>query len=305
MISSISILLGNISMWFFLPIVLVKCKPEFATFKYHFKETIIYFIPTIATTIYTVLDKTLIGLITENNDYNGQYESATKIINICKTIGFISIVGVVTSRSSYLFKINDEKLIKKTFVNTLNIVCFFTISISFGLIAISDVFVPLFFGDGYTLTIKMINVMAPLVFIICFSNICGGLYYTPSGKRGQSSIYLIIGSVINLILNIILINIIGPIGACISTLIAEFIISFLYIAYCKIITWEQIFIVIWKKIVAGTVMLVFIYFVGKNIFSNPYFDLVFRILSGAFVYMLTLLLLKDKILIDMFRKVKR
>lgn len=45
-----------------------------------------YFIPTIATSIYTVLDKTLIGVITQNDAQNGYYEQATKIINMAKSV---------------------------------------------------------------------------------------------------------------------------------------------------------------------------------------------------------------------------
>ena len=40
----------------------------------HFKETLVYFIPTVATSIYQVLDKTLIGLITKDPYQNGFYE---------------------------------------------------------------------------------------------------------------------------------------------------------------------------------------------------------------------------------------
>ena len=59
-------LLGSISMWFAL-INLIEIVP-FRQLKVlrHFKETVVYFIPAMAASIYTVLDKTLIGLITHD-----------------------------------------------------------------------------------------------------------------------------------------------------------------------------------------------------------------------------------------------
>ena len=60
LISSSALLLGNLSMWLFLPKVIQREKVDFNNLKYHLKNSFKYFIPTIATTIYTILDKTLI-----------------------------------------------------------------------------------------------------------------------------------------------------------------------------------------------------------------------------------------------------
>ena len=64
-------LLGNITMWTYLPRMLTRV--EFRSlhpFKAHLKQTFAYFIPTIATSVYTVLDKTMIGAITESDENN-------------------------------------------------------------------------------------------------------------------------------------------------------------------------------------------------------------------------------------------
>ncbi len=42
-------------------------------------EKLIYFIPTVATSVYAVLDKTLIGLMTQDDAQNGYYQQADKI----------------------------------------------------------------------------------------------------------------------------------------------------------------------------------------------------------------------------------
>ena len=54
-----STMLGNLSMWLYIPRFITKVDFKTLRFKKHFHETLIYFIPSIATSVYTVLDRTL------------------------------------------------------------------------------------------------------------------------------------------------------------------------------------------------------------------------------------------------------
>jgi len=103
LIMSLTSLLGTMTMWVYLPKFLKKTKIKNLKIFSHLKETFIYFIPTIATSIYTVLDKTLIGLITNDIKENGYYEQASKIINMIKVLTFTSLNTVLGSRNAYLF----------------------------------------------------------------------------------------------------------------------------------------------------------------------------------------------------------
>ena len=86
LIMSLTTLLGTMTMWLYLPKFIEKVNIKELKILPHFKQTLIYFVPTIATSIYTVLDKSLIGVITNNASENGYYEQATKIINITKAL---------------------------------------------------------------------------------------------------------------------------------------------------------------------------------------------------------------------------
>ena len=121
-------LLGNISMWSYLPKFLVKVNWKSLSVKHHYQQTFVYFIPTIATSIYTVLDKAMIGWITQNDFENGYYEQATKILNICKTLVF-SINTVVSSRISFLFAKEAHVEIKQKLETTMNFILFLSIRI--------------------------------------------------------------------------------------------------------------------------------------------------------------------------------
>ena len=301
-INALVIFGGNLSMWIFLPRVLSKTRISFVNIKKHFKETLVYFIPSIAVSIYTVLDKTLIGVICQDDKLNGCYEQGTKILNIAKTISFTGIVGVVSPRMSFLYKINDLEKIKKISLNTLNIVIYLSFAVVVGILSISDIFVPMFFGDGYDEVIKVLYFMMPLCLIICFSNIIGGLYYTPVGKRKQSSLYLIIGAITNLSLNLILIPIWNVYGAIVASIIAELLITFLYLFNSKgFYSIRDILEAIWKKIIAALIMTIVIVLL-KNLdysfFSKKIYNLLVEnliiICIGALTYVGVTIILRDK-----------
>lgn len=314
LITALSTLVGNVSMWIFLPFHLKRARIEKSNIRYHFKETFVYFIPTIATTIYTVLDKTLIGVLipgmvsavdSNGNEVvqklsdieNGYYEQATKIINIVKTMTFVGINGVMASRSSYLYGKQDEEGVKKLLKTTYSITLLLSIGASFGIAAIAKNFVPIFFGEGYDKTICILYVLCILSTVICISNVLGAVYYTPSGRRRDSTKYLIIGSFINLILSVPLILVLKSIGAALASVIAEIVISALYIIHSnKMYSFRQLFQSTWKKIVSGILMFVVVFGFGvwMNGKINAYFLLTIQILLGIAVYMGFLFILKDE-----------
>jgi O-antigen/teichoic acid export membrane protein len=198
-IQSGTLLLGNISMWLFLPKNIKMVRVTRTEIWYHFKNTLVYFIPTIASSIYTVLDKTLIGIITNDDSENGYYEQANKVISLLKTISIFSICVVMESRMAFLYKIGDKGIIHKHIGDCLDSLLFLSIASTFGLVSIAKNFVPLFFGEGYDKTLYLLYLFSPIIFIICLSYTLSSLYYNPVGKRKQTTKYLIIGANINLI----------------------------------------------------------------------------------------------------------
>ena len=100
-------------MWIYLPGMLERVNFRELSIRRHFKETLVYFVPTVATSIYTILDKMLIGIITSDSFENGYYEQATKIINIVKPLCFTALNSMMTARMSYLCSVDNQEEIKK------------------------------------------------------------------------------------------------------------------------------------------------------------------------------------------------
>ena len=80
-------------------------------------------------------------------------------------------------------------------------------------------------------------------------------YYTPSGRRNDSTKYLLCGSAVNLILNLCLIGKYGANGAAFASVVAELSITFLYVKNCNgFMKLGNLLRCMYKKIVAGLLM---------------------------------------------------
>lgn len=297
LLNSAILMFGNLSMWMFLPKFLAKTNVQSLRIAHHFKETLIYFIPTIAISIYTVLDKTLIGLITKDSYQNGYYEQATKIINVAKTASFAALNSVMGARLSYLFATNKIEEAKNKIKTAMDIILFFTIGAMFGIIGVAKIFVPIFFGDGYEPVVELLYLMSPLIVIIGISNCIGSQYYTPIGKTKIASFYMIAGSVVNLCLNLLLIPHFGAKGAVVGSIGAELVITILFVRFDDMyVTWKDLWSRGYKKVLAGCLMLCAIYVVSNNTLLKGIYLLGIQIGVGVIVYVFTAWLLRDSMI---------
>ena len=304
LINSLMQVLSNLSMWIFAPKFLVKVPIRELHIFRHFKETLIFFVPTIAISIYTVLDKTLIGLITKETSQNGYYDKATQLISIVKTFVFSSMGMIMGARTSYLFAANKLQEVKDKIRLTMDYIIFLAIGCGFGILAVSDNFIPLFLGDKFEGSISLLKLMTPLVYIVGISNCLGSLYYSPVGKRRISARFIIIGSITNLFFNLLLIPRFGATGATLGTIIAESVISILYLSFCdKFFTYQQLLLLSYKKVIAGLLMFGFVYLIGL-IPSNAYLVTILQIVLGGTAYTLILVLLRDSIVKISFDLIK-
>lgn len=294
--------LGNLSMWTYLPKFLVKVRLKDLRVRRHFKETLVYFIPTIATSVYTVLDKTMIGALTGSEAENGYYEQATKIINIAKSMIF-SLNTVMSARMSYLFAQKQVDEIKEKLNKSFGFLMMFGIPMMLGIIGVSENFVPWFFGDGYDKTVILLRILSPLIVIISISNCLGAQYLTPSGRRAQSTKGILTGALVNFICNFLLIPRTGALGAAAASVLAEGVISIIYVHMSRgYASWGMIWRNMWKRLMAGGVMLAAVWFIGRG-YRGVMWVTVAQAAVGASIYFLILLLAKDALAYEILGEV--
>lgn len=286
-------LVSNITLWFGIKKQVKRVKFSELNCKRHVRDIMIFFLPTIAASVYSILDKSVINWVTRDDVQNGIYEQAYKILQICN-IAVQTLSTVSSPRMANIFSHGNEKELKERMNESLEIMLFISIPIAFGVASIAKSFVPLFFGDGFEKVIELLYVFMPLVVVLGFSVYLDGMYLVPVGKRLESAMAIVIGSITNFFLNFILVKFHGAFGAAVATLVTECLISLIMIYLSRIIIeWIRIAKVLIKYLICSGLMSIFVIIVSL-IQINEYFSLALQIFVGVFVYFIMLLLIKDK-----------
>lgn len=295
----LSNLIGNISLWLYLPKVLVKVK-KINLIK-HVKPTIALFIPQIAIQIYTLLDKTMIGTIISDKSEVGFYEQSQKVVKLLMTV-ITSLGTVMLPRIAYTFANGDREKIKKYMKNSFSLVFLLGLPMVFGIIAISDTFVPIFFGTGYEKVSLLMKVISPIILFIGISNVTGTQYLLPTKRQKEYTISVICGAIINFCINMILIPKYGAVGASIGTVIAEFSVTLIQAIFVRH-DFKGIFKINVKYIFASITMFIICLILG-NLKINNLMKLILQICISVSVYCAILLILKDEFILGNLNKIK-
>lgn len=185
----------------------------------HIKPNIVLFIPIAAMSIYHIMDKTMLGIISDYEN-SGYYYNADKIVNI--PMGIISgFSTVILPRFSSLIAEKRMAEYKKLFSRSLQATFAFACYISFGIAAIAQEFIPFFFGPGYLPCIALTQVLASVILIKTISFTIRYQYLIPCKKEKQYISSVVIGAAVNLVINLLLIPRLGAMGAALGTLVAE------------------------------------------------------------------------------------
>lgn len=295
--------LNGISLWFSLSkyVSFIPLK-ELRPFK-RLPAVISLFVPTIAIQIYTVLDKTMIGVITNDAFQNGYYEQAVKIVRM--VLALVTSLGtVVMSRTSLYYSNNETNKLKEVLLESYRFVWFLSIPLGFGLSIVSSNFIPWFYGPGYEDSIPLLQILSFLIIVIGVSNVTGIQYLIPVGKQWQYTLSVVTGACLNLALNSLLIPKYLAFGAAVASLAAEVSVSITQLLIVrKDLPIGRIVGSSWKYLVSGIIMFVVVRLEG-TFFEPSAWNTAVMVFSGMTVYFLALLVLRDGFLKELFSKEK-
>jgi O-antigen/teichoic acid export membrane protein len=319
LINAISPILTAVMMWPFLKKYLVPVKFFTLNPWKHLGPCLRLFVPTIAISVYTMLDKTMIGLLIPGTTTvikngvettvkisdleNGYYNQAEKIIKMFVTV-VTSLGTVMIPRNSFFFANHEEEKGNENVKKGLRFAYFLALPLMFGVIAVANNFSPWFFGDGYEKVPLLMMVFSPLILAIGLNNVYGVQYLISSGKDKIFTISVTIGAAINICLNSFLIYYYQSVGAAIASVCAEFSILIFQMIYCrKTFKISSVLLMSWKYVVASLVMFIPCYFMGVYL-SSSILNTFLIVLVGVVVYALMLLLLKDSFLLSIIGQIK-
>lgn len=290
--SSFFLFISNVSLWLYLPQYVSRPHIRMLRPFRNFKVVISLFIPTIAIQIYTVLDKTMIGMITDSDFENGCYEQAVRITKMVLTV-IGSLGTVMIPRIGYYFNRNQIEDIQKLMYRGYRFAWFLGYPLCFGLMGISSNFVPWFFGEDFNKVIPLLQILSLLILSLGINNLTGMQYLIPTKRQNVFTFTVLVGASINFILNLLLINIFRSIGAAIASVAAETIIAILQLIIVrKEISVKIVLLSGIKYFIAALIMLLLIV-VESNYMRPSIMNTFIMVISGAFLYFILLLLLKD------------
>lgn len=269
----------------------------------HINGAIALFIPTIAISIYTVLDKTMIGIF--SNAYeNGYYEQA---LNLSKTVLTLvtSLGAVMIPRMGFHYNKGEQEEVKKLMYQSYRFVWFLGVPLCFGLIGVAGNIVPWFYGDGFLKLTILLPVLSFLIPAIGMSNVTGMQYLITTKRENLLTLSVGVGAVVNFILNMILIPRFQAIGAAMASVIAEVVITgFQFVLVRKEISVGKVLKSGWKYLLAGGMMLALLV-MQNQVFKPSILNTACMVVSGGTVYFVILVLLRDEFVSGYIKKILR
>lgn len=289
---SVFTLISNAFLWIYLPRLIEKPDWKRLNILKHLRGTFSLFVPLIAIQIYTVMDKTMLGLFTKNYSENGYYEQAMKISKM--TLVLVTSLGtVMVPRIGHLFEKKDLDALSQYMYKSYNFIWFLGVPLCLGLVGISRNLVPWFFGKGYEKVIVLLCILSFLILSIGISNVTGVQYLIPTKRQNIVTFSVIVGSIVNFVINLILIPRLYSIGTSIASVVAESIITITQLFILrKELSISHIVSMSPKYLVSGAVMLALLLFESTRL-NSSIINTCFMIISGMLVYFGMLFILRD------------
>ena len=196
-------------------------------FRKHIKAVAIFFAMSCATTIYTHIDSTMLGIMVSNSSV-GYYDAAVKVRTTLLSI-VTSLGAVLLPRASYYIELGMIDEFKRISQKALQFVVLLATPLTLYFILFASPSVHLLSGPAYDGAVLPMQIIMPTVLLVGITNILGIQMLVPLGKEKIVLYSEIAGAVTDLILNALLIPVWGTSGAAIGTLAAEiavFVVQF-------------------------------------------------------------------------------
>lgn len=273
---------SNIFLWKYLKKYISFSKVTVSDILSHVRPLLVLFFAVIATSIYRMIDKVMVGSFCNMNDL-ASYEYADRMIRLLVTI--ITALGtVMLPRMSALYAEGNDRLVAKYMASTTQIMFIISSALSFGLAAIADDFMPLLLGDGYDSSISITIILCVSLPVMGWNNLIRTQILMPQERDKIYVSAVWAGAIVNVVLNIVLIKYIGAHGAAIATVISYIVVGL----FQTIPIWKEFGILVHLKrsifpIVCGVCMFVLIRFVG-SLLTTPLLRMIVEIITGSAFY---------------------
>lgn len=185
----------------------------------HLKPMLVFTVSVIAVSLYTVFDKTLLGIMSTMDDV-AYYEYSRRIMLV--PISITSVIGTVLfPRSCRLVADGDIDAQGKYFyISSLSVsaICLGSI---FGILAVSELFVVRYYGENFFPCGRILMSLSPIILFVSMGDLIRTQFLIPNGMDKVFVRCLVYNAIINVLISAMLIPFLGVYGAVIGTGCAE------------------------------------------------------------------------------------
>lgn len=290
LILSLSLLIGNMTLFPNLHKYIGRVQFQSLRIWQHVGPSVALFIPQIATQVYLVVNKTMLGNMT-SVQASGYFDQSDKMVKI--VLAVVTATGtVMLPHVANAFMHGQIQKTKDLLYNSFRFVTILSIPMMFGIMAIAQKFVPLFFTKRFSVVTPLMTVEAVVILLIAWSNALGTQYLLPTRQNRAYTSSVVYGAIVNIIINIPLILLWGAMGATISTVLSELTVtSYQLYAIRKQINYKELFENVPKLLLAG----IFMYIVVKTVdlkTADTWPMLLMEVGIGIIVYLVALLIMR-------------
>lgn len=268
----------------------------------HIKPIMSFFVLTVATTVYTNLDVVMLGFIKDNIEV-GYYNAAVKIKSILVSL-VTSLGTVLLPRLSYYVAQNNvkefERLTKKAldfiWLSSIPLCIYFTIKASDSILFLS--------GTGFDGAVIPMQVVMPTLVFIGISNLIGIQIFVPMDKERYVVESVVVGAIVNMVINSLLIPQYGATGAAIGTVVAEFFVAIYQWLKIREFMQQVVDIKTVAKIIFAVVISSIVIII-LPLYNNTFINLVLSSIAFFIIYILMLIVLKETAVLEFIQKIWR
>lgn len=263
--------------------------------KKHLKPIFLLFFSSIAITVFSILDTSMVGFIKDDVEV-GYYTSASKIIRMIRDL-FPAISTVMFARVSYYVGTKETQKIKEVTGQIFNLFYALSIPICMGFILLMKPILLLMCGSEFLPAVAVGQVLAPLVILSSISGYLSGAVLISFGRE-KIYMYVEVGAaLLDIVLNFAFIPKYGALGAGIATLITELVMFIVFhISVKNEISGVKIKKALVQYIISSVIMALVVYMEIKYLPLSPILQILLGAVSGALIYFVILVIMKNEFL---------
>lgn len=269
----------------------------------HLKSLWTFFFITLIISVYTNLDKTVLGFL--DTIESVAYLTRVKMIQSVAIAVSSSIAAVAMPRASYYLSTDKDKY-KKLILEIPNFMLLLTTPIAVGVMLLAPEIMFILGGEDFLPATDLLRIISITIIFSALSTFLQQQILVPSGNEELGLRASIYSSIVSLVANFILIPNFSYVGAGMALVLAEYTAMFTRYHLVKKAGFSYITFInssTIKYFVASLSMFIPI-FIIKNIVESLVKSFLLSACMGAIFYFVILLVLKEKIIFSVFKSIK-